>query len=491
MGRLSESYAADFVKKMSSEDFLRFCCLNVEISQYAKLTPTIVMDILRNRCFDPLDNIPFANETMKAVELKRRKTQLLLWFWRNTSYFKSDNCPALLPSQNPACSKPTENIYAIYTVIWIVLLVMIFFTNLLIIVSVLKVPQLRENVANLFIISLSVSDLLVGFSVIPIKIGFYMSNMTFCYSLVICRAYLMADSAFFIVSIVNLVVIAVDRHIALNYPYKYPNLMTRRRAKTIIACTWIYGLCYSSLWNVKFDDVSQEAVVIKEGACQMNRNYILVFMTYVLHYIIPIVAMGIIYFRILSITKNHARNISESVIIDNNNVELSTFDDNNNVGCDNKAYTTNTLKKKESYGSDKQEHYIVDSKRLPHDKTIQIYQQSARSYRRSSSKSIEQYRKIVRRATQMVAAVYGTFIICWLPVAVFAIVYMICGDCAKKINNTAYVVLIHIFPLMNSMMNAFLYAMMNRQFRKGFKRVLGLHKLKSFFMKLSANERKM
>ncbi|XP_066918563.1 probable G-protein coupled receptor No18 [Clytia hemisphaerica] len=483
--------------------FERYCCLYREYSVYSQLTIPIVMDVLREKCYTPLNQMNL-NLTEGNAEMNRRKNEFLLWFWRNTTMYQFKDCSSSSSANSDAtivenfCSKDTEPTYKIYVAFWALLLIMIVLNNLLIIVSVLKVPHLRNNVANLFIISLSCSDLFVGLFVIPIKIGMFSNNMVFCYGINICRANMMTDSWAFVTTIANLVAIAVDRHLALNHPYKYPNWVTRRRAKLVILGTWVYGFCISCLINVKLDSPSQDAVVIEGLMCQMNRNYIYYGLLYGLNFCIPVICMGIIYFRILRITKNHARSISESVILDNNRVilqQMSEDQNNNNNTMNNEPVVLEMTVKKnggtnsnESRRGSYTEHYTIENKHSNNDtKTTTDFKQTSRTLRRSSSKSMDQYRRIVRKAAQTVAAVYGTYVICWIPIAVFTVVVMFCKDSKDTSSCThvqdwphLYLVLIHFLPLVNSMMNAFLYATMNTQFRRGFRKVLGIDQIKSW-----------
>ena len=56
-------------------------------------------------------------------------------------------------------------------------------------------------------------------------------------------------------SILHLVVISLDRYIAVTHPITYPNLMTSKKAKLLIAGAWIlsFVICFPPLvgWNDK------------------------------------------------------------------------------------------------------------------------------------------------------------------------------------------------------------------------------------------------
>ena len=489
-------------------DFENYCCLYREYSVFAQLTPKIVMDVLSKRCYIPL-SMTGLSEDAQGVELLRRKSQFLLWFYRNKTIFSYDNCPIATNSElsdrvQEECSKSTEGYYNIYTALWVLLFIMIVVNNLLIIVSILKVPNLRQNVANLFILSLSVSDLFVGLFVVPFKISEFSKNSTFCFSIDICRLYLITDTTGFVISIMNLMVITFDRHLALNYPFQYPNWVTRRRAKLAILFTWFYGLCIGALVNIKFDNVTETPIIISNYSCQLNHNYIFAVILYILHYLVPVISMGIVYFRILRITKNHAKSISESVVMENNSAIISQMwaqkdlDNNNNSTPQHESIVMKDINSETSKTSvngrrgSYSEHYTIENK-----KTTEVTSsnstktklaalsprllRASRVLRRNSSKSMDQYRRVVRKATQTVAAVCGTFAFCWLPVGVLTMLLNFCKDCVDVRNwPHTYIIFFVLLPYVNSMMNAYLYAMTNNQFRKGFKKILCVATLKAY-----------
>lgn len=104
-----------------------------------------------------------------------------------------------------------------------------------------------HNTTNWFILSLAVSDLLVGLIITPLYIA--------CKELETCDVYLKSvfEELFLYESIFNLCAVTVDRYIAIVYPLKYPNCLTTAGSVKTIAVSWgiplvNFGLHFSWLY---------------------------------------------------------------------------------------------------------------------------------------------------------------------------------------------------------------------------------------------------
>ncbi|XP_022798470.1 alpha-1D adrenergic receptor-like [Stylophora pistillata] len=102
-----------------------------------------------------------------------------------------------------------------------------------------------HTVTNWFILSLAVSDLMVGLSIAPAD--------TACKRLGACDVYLQGafKELFLYESIYSLCAMTADRFIAIAYPLKYPNFMTFRCTVTIIALSWfvpLFNFCLHFFW---------------------------------------------------------------------------------------------------------------------------------------------------------------------------------------------------------------------------------------------------
>ncbi|CAH3044917.1 unnamed protein product [Porites evermanni] len=96
--------------------------------------------------------------------------------------------------------------------------------NVLVLTAMLKTPSLRSP-SMIFLCSLAASDLLVGFVVQPIYIGFRLNPGPELEHL----AYILVSLACS-VSLCTMTAISVDRFMALHFHLRYPDMMTNKRA---------------------------------------------------------------------------------------------------------------------------------------------------------------------------------------------------------------------------------------------------------------------
>ncbi|CAH3180281.1 unnamed protein product [Porites evermanni] len=130
--------------------------------------------------------------------------------------------------------------------------------NVLVLAAVWRNPSLRTPNPSLrtpsiiLLCSLAVSDLFVGFLVLPVYVAiacFILSGSGFYSSL--SQASLVLLTQLCCVSLETMTAISVDRYLALRYHMRYPDMMTSRRATCVAAIFWCKNVILSllSIWK--------------------------------------------------------------------------------------------------------------------------------------------------------------------------------------------------------------------------------------------------
>ena len=110
------------------------------------------------------------------------------------------------------------------------------FGNLLVIVAVLRTEKLRI-VANSFIVSLAVADLMVAVLVMTFSASQEVTGRWY-FGRVVCDLFNANDVQFSTSSLLHLCCISVDRYIAITDPFRYSRRMTRRRVTAMLVAVW-------------------------------------------------------------------------------------------------------------------------------------------------------------------------------------------------------------------------------------------------------------
>lgn len=130
------------------------------------------------------------------------------------------------------------------------LFIAIVLGNVLTIVAIAVTRRLKNVISNYFILNLAVSDLLVGIS-LPYHLAFYL-HKALSHKKPICISRFVLISVACGGSIYNIMVIAIDRYIAIVHPLSYNAYATRRRVLLIIVVAWFCTISVSSIpiyWN--------------------------------------------------------------------------------------------------------------------------------------------------------------------------------------------------------------------------------------------------
>ena len=106
------------------------------------------------------------------------------------------------------------------------------------VIAAVRITKKLRGATNLFIVSLAWADLMLGMVVLPFS-AMYEVFSIWLFGRIWCSIWLAVDVWTCTASILHLVVISLDRYIAVPHPITYPNIMTSKRAKMLILATWV------------------------------------------------------------------------------------------------------------------------------------------------------------------------------------------------------------------------------------------------------------
>ncbi|XP_071339005.1 trace amine-associated receptor 13c-like [Trachinotus anak] len=175
--------------------------------------------------------------------------------------------------------------------------------NLLVIISISHFRQLHSP-TNLLILSLAVSDLLVGLLLMPVEILFTEA----CWFLgdLMCALYYVVVFIITSSSVGNMVLISIDRYLAICDPLRYTTRVTLGRTRICVCLCWICSVLYNSLILQDFlrQPDSQNSCY---GECVVVLNYITGTVDFVFTFIGPITVIIVLYMRVFMVAVSQAQ----------------------------------------------------------------------------------------------------------------------------------------------------------------------------------------
>ena len=186
--------------------------------------------------------------------------------------------------------------------------------NAICIVVILWTRDLRNKCAYYFIVSLASADIGVSLFVTSLKVDMYRHNENFCLGTEMCYIFVLTDFLFPIASITHLVVIAIDRCIAITRPYFYSLYFTETKGKLIVCIIWLWCVLWASLGMLSWETPSKSLIsiiLINNGRFCYNPNkyYITVMLSVIM--IIPIFIAFWLYMIILRIAISQEKFIAK------------------------------------------------------------------------------------------------------------------------------------------------------------------------------------
>ncbi|XP_030614666.1 trace amine-associated receptor 13c-like [Archocentrus centrarchus] len=206
---------------------------------------------------------------------------------------------------NTSCKKPTIPLsqVVLFQILMPLISLLTVALNLLVIIAVSHFRQLHTP-TNILLLSLAVTDFLVGFLSMP---GDILRN-TACWfsSQLTCSLYNYLSFFFPSVSVGNMVLISVDRYVAICDPLHYPTRITDRRVKLCVCLCWLCSVFYCYL--IVGNNLIQPGVHNScYGECIIFLDFIAGVVDLALSFIVPVTVIVVLYMRVFVVAVSQAR----------------------------------------------------------------------------------------------------------------------------------------------------------------------------------------
>jgi len=321
--------------------------------------------------------------------------------------------------------------YVCKTVIFLTIILVAIFSNLLVIASVFLYRKLR-GINNYFLVSLAFADLFVA----CFAMTFNASQQIFgswVFGAVICDMYNSIDVHASTVSTLHLCCISLDRYFAIVKPFDYHYYMNTRSALAMICAAWMFPTLISFV-PILLGWSGESAIREDSGLCVFNANlpYALLFRSAVRQK--TSMAMATVNLPTVNgyASELHERLGSSEGQAGGAEVQIAAIGgERRDEGTKSKSSLLEGLKER---------------KRL---NTL---------WRKSALKE--------HKAFVTLGVVMGAFLLCWLPFFLWYLTVTMCGKACPCPDSV--VVTLFWIGYFNSTLNPVIYAMTNRDFKLAF-----------------------
>lgn len=289
------------------------------------------------------------------------------------------------------------------------------FGNILVMLAVFTNRRLQTT-SNYLLVALAVPDFFQGAVSLPLRLVEVLK--TDVYHKLFCRAAIPVSTLFGGTSNLHILLIAIERFIAICWPYFYCTWITTKFALVGVAVTWLSMIIFSLLpimgWGGK---EPKSSVTFCRFPAFLTQAYITCL--YIFVHVIPITVVLFLNVFILRASLRHSRQIGAQVVAS--------------------RYNTQT------------------------DGNSEFDPEPVEEVPKKKAEATKQ-----RKATRIVAAVVGSFILLVVPIITIDIVEMLTGAVVPVPVVKITVLMIYA----NHCVNVFVYAGFNSDYRKTFKKIL-------------------
>ncbi|KAM8865786.1 5-hydroxytryptamine (serotonin) receptor 1A a [Synchiropus picturatus] len=379
-------------------------------------------------------------------------------------------------------SPELELSYQIITSLFLAALILSSIFGNACVVAAIALERSLQNVANYLIGSLAVTDLMVSVLVLPMAALYQVLNK-WTLGQEICDLFISLDVLCCTSSILHLCAIALDRYWAITDPIDYVNKRTPKRAAILICVTWLVGFLISIPpmlgWRSAEDRANPDACIISQ-----DPGYT-IYSTFGAFYI-PLILMLVLYGKIFRAARFRIRKTvrkAEKAKVADKCLTLSPaiFHKRTNGEFGGKAWKSKPgspcVNGAVRHGEEGESLEIIEVISNSNSKThlpLPNTPQSSHGCENVNDRNSGAKRKIAlareRKTVKTLGIIMGTFIFCWLPFFIVALVLPFCAESCYMPELLGAV--INWLGYSNSLLNPIIYAYFNKDFQSAFKKIL-------------------
>ncbi|XP_044513658.1 5-hydroxytryptamine receptor 1A [Gracilinanus agilis] len=357
------------------------------------------------------------------------------------------------------------------------------------VVAAIVLERSLQNVANYLIGSLAVTDLMVSVLVLPMAALYQVLNK-WTLGQVTCDIFISLDVLCCTSSILHLCAIALDRYWAITDPIDYVNKRTPRRAAVLISLTWLIGFLISIPpmlgWRTPEDRSNPDACTISK-----DHGYT-IYSTFGAFYI-PLLLMLVLYGRIFKAarfrirkTVKKAEKSADSCFSTSpapppkKSINGEPRGKNWRRGAEPKIVGAPCVNGAVRQGEDRAALEVIEIHHYSNSKDHLTLPSDAggvlctTSFEKKNERNIEAKRKMAlareRKTVKTLGIIMGTFILCWLPFFIVALVLPFCESSCHMPDSLGAI--INWLGYSNSLLNPVIYAYFNKDFQSAFKKIV-------------------
>nr|XP_021328043.1 trace amine-associated receptor 13c-like [Danio rerio] len=212
------------------------------------------------------------------------------------------------PDINSSCVKERRSSHG-YIIIYLfvsLLSAWTVFLNLLVIISISHFKKLHTP-TNMIILSLAVTDLFIGL-VMPVE-AIRLIDKCWYFGDTFCGLYMLFVSLLVTVSLGNLVLIAVDRYVAVCHLLLYPQRITITKTLVSICLNWVCfsAYCTALIINNSFFDTQTDVCY---GQCLVMVSFSWIATDLFISFIFPCLLINSLYLRIFYVVHQQVKVIN-------------------------------------------------------------------------------------------------------------------------------------------------------------------------------------